>query len=405
LVYSLIWDEQKKKIIFGTGDKGRVYEIDADEKISLLLQKESEQVYYLLAQGTAIYALSNNPSRLSRISPETRFEGEYQSRVLDAKILSKWGMIEWDAELPTGAIILFLTRSGNSAEPDRTWSDWSPPYQNSQGEQILSPKGRYLQFMVKLKAESSRMSPHLNKATLFYLQSNLPPSLTKLDLLSPNEVYVKPPVQEDVIWGEDISLNEQALNKNKSQSYIAPKKIEKKGYRTVTWDAQDENSDSLLYSVSIRRENETRWRILEPKWAEKILAFNTALFPDGTYFVKVEVSDSPSNPKGTDLKAHKISRPLVIDNSLPEIRNFQVEKQRNRLSLSFVAEDASSHIKEAKFLIRPNDWQVVFPEDGICDSKRETFRFTAVLPSNADNMIIVQVKDRHGNIGVHRATF
>jgi hypothetical protein len=405
LVYSLLWDEQKKKITFGTGDKGRVYEIDADEKISLLLQQESEQVYYLLAQGTAIYALSNNPSRISRISPETRFEGEYQSRILDAKILSKWGRVEWDAELPAGAIILLLTRSGNSAEPDRTWSDWSPPYQNSQGEQILSPKGRYLQFMVKFKAESSRMSPRLNKVMLFYLQSNLSPSLTKLDLLAPNEVYLKPPEQEDVIWGEEISLSEQAINKNKSQSYIAPKKIEKKGYRTVTWDAQDENGDSLLYSVSIRRENETAWRILEPKWADKIIAFNTSLFPDGAYFVKVEASDSPSNPKGTDLKTEKISRPLVIDNSLPEILNFQVERQRNRLSLSFGAEDANSHIKEAKFLIRPNDWQVIFPEDGICDSKSETFRFTTVLPSNADNLIIVQVKDRHGNIGVHRATF
>jgi hypothetical protein len=259
--------------------------------------------------------------------------------------------------------------------------------------------------MIKFKAESSRESPLLNKVTLFYLHSNLPPSLTKLDLLSPNIVYLKPPLQEDVIWGEEISLSQQAINKNKSQSYLAPKRIEKKGYRTVTWEALDENGDSLLYSVSIRREDETRWRILEPKWAEKILAFNTALFPDGIYFVKVEASDSPSNPKGTDLRTEKISRPLVIDNSLPVIRNFQVEKQRNRLSISFGAVDANSHIKEAKFLIRPNDWQVVFPEDGICDSRSETFKFTAVLPSGADNLIIVQVKDRHGNIGVHRATF
>lgn len=249
------------------------------------------------------------------------------------------------------------------------------------------------------------MSPRLNKATLFYLHSNLPPSLTKLALLSPNEVYLKPPEQNDVIWGEEIGLSEQALNKNKSQSYMAPKKVEKKGYRTVTWDALDENGDSLLYSISIRRENEARWRVLEPKWAEKILAFNTSLFPDGIYFVKVEASDSPSNPKGTDLKTEKISRPLVIDNSLPVIRNFQSEKRGNRLSLTFGAEDANSHIKEVRYLIRPNDWQAIFPEDGICDSKSETFRFTTVLPSNADNMIIVQVKDWHGNVGVHRSTF
>ncbi len=405
LVYSLLWDEEKKTIIFGTGNKGRLYAIDAEEKISLLLQKESEQIYFLLEQGTAIYALSNNPSRLSRISPEQRFEGEYQSRVLDAKTLSNWGRIEWEADLPTGAMIMFQTRSGYSTEPDRTWSDWSPPYQNAQGEQILSPKGRYLQFMVKFKAESSRMSPRLKKASLFYLHSNLPPSLTKLDLLSPNEVYLKPPEQDDVIWGEDLSLTEQALAKNKSQSYIAPKKVDKKGYRTVTWDAEDENGDSLIFTVSIRGENESRWRVLQEKWAEKILAFDTSIFPDGRYFLKVEASDSPSNPKGTEMNTEKISRPLIIDNSLPVIRNFQIGRQGNRLSVSFIAEDVNSHIQEAKYLIRPDDWQTVFSEDGICDSKYETFRFTTVLPSSADNMIVVQVKDRHGNIGVYRSTF
>lgn len=405
LVYSLIWDEGKKKITFGTGNKGRIYEVDAEEKISLLLQKESEQIYYLLAQGTAIYALSNNPSRLSRISPEQRFEGEYQSRVLDAGTLSKWGRIEWDAELPTGAIILFLTRSGNSAEPDRTWSDWSPPYQKAEGEQILSPNARYLQFMVRFMTESSRMSPHLNKASLFYLHSNLPPMLTKLDLLSPNEVYLKPPVQDDVVWGEDLSLTEQALAKDKSQSYIAPKKVEKKGYRTITWDAQDENADSLIYTISIREEKETRWRVLKAQWVEKILAFDTAIFPDGIYFIKVEAADSPSNPEGTGLKSEKISRPLVIDNSVPVIRNFQVEQRNNRLSVSFIVEDMNSNIKEAKYLVRPDDWQTIFPEDGICDSKRETFRFTTGLSSGADDMIVVQVKDRHGNVGVYRSTF
>ncbi len=405
LVYSLLWQEDEKKILFGTGDKGRIYEIDAEEKVSLLLQGESQQVYYLLAQESAIYALSNNPPRLSRISPDQRFDGEYQSRILDAGTLSKWGTIEWEAELPSGAIVLFLTRSGNTAEPDRTWSDWSPPYQNARGEQILSPKGRYLQFMVRFKAESGRMSPRLKKASLFYLHTNLPPILTKLDLLPPNEVFLKPPEQDDIILGEDVSLVERALAKNKSQGFITPKKIEKKGYQTIVWDAVDENADSIVYSISIRRENETDWRVLNPAWTEKVLAFNTSIFPDGIYFVKVEASDSPSNPKGSDLKTEKISRPLVIDNSLPLIKDFKVDVQKNRLNVSFTVEDANSHLKEAKFLIRPDDWQVVFPEDGICDSKRETFRFTTVLPPGVDNMIVVQVQDRYGNIGVYRTTF
>lgn len=405
LVYSLLWDEGKKKIIFGTGNKGRIYEIDADEKTSLLLQKESEQVYLLAFQGPQIYALSNNPPNLSRISPEQSLGGEYQSRVLDAKTLSSWGRITWDAELPPGASVQFLTRSGNSAGPDRTWSDWSPPYQKADGEQILSPKGRYLQYMVRFKAESGRMSPRLKKSSLFFLNSNLPPAITKLELLPANEVYLKPPEQDEVIWGEDLSLSEQALSKNKEKVYVTSKKVERKGFQTVVWDATDENGDSLIYSVFIRKEDETSWRVLREKWVNSIFAFDTSSFPDGVYFLKIEATDSPSNPKGAELKAEKVSRALIIDNSLPVIRNLQVERKGNRLSVSFSVEDALTSIKEVKYLVRPDDWRTVFPEDGICDSKRESFSFTVPLTAESDNLIVIKADDRYGNTGVHRATF
>lgn len=181
------------------------------------------------------------------------------------------------------------------------------------------------------------------------------PSLTKLELLPSNEVYLKPPEQDEVIWGEDVSLSEQAVAKDETKSFIAPKKVQRKGYQTVTWDAADENEDSLLYSIYIRREDESRWRVFKQRWMDKIFAFDTLNFPDGTYSIKIEVSDSPSNPEGMDLKSEKISRPLVIDNSFPVIKDFQMNKQGSSLSVTFSAEDVLSRIKEAKFLIRPND--------------------------------------------------
>ncbi len=405
MIYSLLWDEAKKKIIFGTGDKGRLYEIGSDEKVSLLLQKDSEQIYFLVSRDSEIYALSNNPSRLSLISPEQRFEGEYESRVLDARTLSQWGKIEWEAELPVGSTLQFFTRSGNSSQPDRTWSEWSPPYQKVEGEQNLSPKGRYLQFKIKFKAESGRRSPLLKKLSLFYLHSNLPPSLTKLELLPSNEVYLKPPEQDEVIWGEDVSLSEQALAMDEAKSFMAPKKVQRKGYQTATWEAADDNEDSLLYSISIRREDESKWRTFKQRWMDKIFAFDTLNFPDGIYYLKIEVSDSPSNPKGMDLKSEKISRPLVIDNSFPVIKDFKVNKQGSSLSVTFSVEDALSHIKEVKFLIRPNDWETVFPQDGICDSRSESFNFSVSLTPDSDDLIVIKVKDSQDNIGVHRAIF
>jgi hypothetical protein len=405
LIYSLFWDEGSRKVIFGTGDKGRLYAVDSEEKISLLLQKDSEQVYLLVSHDSNIYSLFNNPSRLIRISPGQRFEGEYESDVMDAGTLSQWGRIEWEVELPSGSSVQFFTRSGNSSQPDRTWSEWSPPYQKEKGEQILSPKGRYLQFKVKFRAESGRTSPILKKTSLFYLQSNLPPSLTSIELLPANEVYLKPLEQDEVIWGEDISQSEQAIAKDQSKSYVAPKKVQRKGYQTMTWDAEDENKDSLLYTIYIRREEESKWRLIKQRWVEKVFSFDTLNFPDGIYFLKIEVSDSPSNPKGMDLRSEKISRKLVIDNSPPVFKDVQINKQGSSLDVTFSVEEVQSYIKEAKFLIRPNDWQAVFPEDGMCDSETELFSFSVSLPPDSDNLIVIRVKDSQDNVAVYRSSF
>ncbi len=405
MIYSLFWNEIRQEVIFGTGNQGRVYSIDNNENVSLIVQKQAEQIYLLRPHGAGIYTLSNNPSNLSIISAEQRFEGEYTSHVFDAKTLASWGRIKWDAEVPSGTTLQFQTRSGNSSEPNQAWSDWSPPYQKTEGEQILNPKARYLQFKAIFKSQSGKISPMLQKISLFYLQTNLAPILLKVDLLPANEVFLKLPDQKEEIQGVEQDITEKAENKDKSMGYVISKKAERKGYQTVVWDAVDENGDMLVYSIAIRNENERQWRTLKHDWEEKVFAFDTLSFPDGIYFIKIEAQDKPSNPLEIELKSEKISRPLVIDNSLPVIRNFQVARERNSINVSFTASDSFSHIKEVKYLVRPNHWRIVFPADGICDSREESFSFSIPLPPDFDNMVTVKVEDAKGNTGVHRATF
>ena len=405
LIYSLHWNERERKLIFGTGDKGRIYAVDKGEKISLLLQEKSEQVYSLLPFDSKIYLLSNNPSNLSILYPEQKFSGEYLSRVMDTKTISSWGRIEWEAKIPAGSTLQFQTRSGNSSRPNKTWSNWSPPYQKEQGEQILSPKARYIQFKVMFKTQSGKTSPYLQKVYLFYLQANVAPAVTKLEMLPANEVYIKPPEQEEIIWGADVDLSKQVESKDKEKSLVMAKKAERKGFQTVIWEAADENGDNLLFSCYIKREGESQWRVLREKWTDTIYAFDTFSFPDGIYFLKVVVSDISSNPLGMELKSDKTSEPFIIDNSLPTIKNFKVTREKNKLAVTFSAEDSLSYIKEAKYLIRPDEWRSIFPVDGICDSKQESFKMTLTLPPKFDNLITVKVKDRHGNIGVYKHTF
>lgn len=404
LVYSLHRDEEGKKLLFGTGPRGRVYAIDRDEKTSLLLEGSSEQMYALLPVERKIYALSNNPARLSVISPELRFSGEYTSTVLDTRTVSTWGKIEFEGSVPAGTTLQLQTRTGNAFEPNSTWSDWSPPYQKKE-EQILSPRARYLQFRILFKTPSGQASPALTRVSLYYLQANLAPVIKKLELLPPNEVYLKPPDQEEVIWGLSGAERRETGMKEEMKSPLLAKKVERKGYQTAVWEAEDENDDALVYSVFIRKEGEPRWRVLKEEWTDSLLTFDTLSFPDGVYFIKVEASDFLSNPPGSGLKGEKTSLPLVIDNSLPEIKNFTAQKKGNSLEVSFEVEDAFSAIEKAEYLIRPAAWQVVFPVDGLSDSRQETFKFTVPLPANADNLVTVRVFDRHGNVGVFRQTF
>jgi len=402
LIYTLFWDERKEQIVFGTGPNGRIYAIDKEKNTSLLVQKDSEQIYLLSPSQDKIFTLSNNPSSFSILQQEQRFEGEYTSRIFDTKILSSWGRIEWQVDVPEGANLQLQTRSGNSKEPNSAWSEWSPPYSRFDGEQILSPKARYIQFRVLFKALSGRETPKLQKVALFFLQTNVAPTVSGVEILPVNEVFLKPMSQEEQIWGLYSSPAEEVKKEEEDNVFVVAKKVVRKGYQTIRWAAEDQNSDKLLFDVLIRNEAESRWRILKRDWMENIFVFDTLSFPDGNYFIKVEAVDSPSNPRGMELKSEKVSRQLTIDNSLPLVRNVSQERKANALTITFTVEDSFSYVQDVQFLIRPNEWQSVFPKDGICDSKREEFEITVSLPSGFDDLLTIKATDSRGNTGVSR---
>jgi hypothetical protein len=405
MIYSLFWNESEKKVYFGTGPNGRVYALDQNDKVTLVFQKESEQILELQPVGVRIYFLADNPSQLGVLFPELRLSGEYISPVLDARLLASWGKISWEAELQTGAIVQFQTRSGNTFEPGPGWSEWSPPYQKEEGEQVLSPKARYLQFKTMFKSQSSKASPVVSKATIYYLQTNVAPKINRLDVLPVNEVYLKPLEQEEVILGLEKAGSEAGQKKDEAKSFMVPKKVERKGYQTITWEAEDENGDAIRCAISVRAEGEKAWRLLEEKWTESVFTFDTANFPDGVYFIKLTASDDASNPPDLAKMSEKITPALIIDNTAPAIKNVQIVREGGGLAVAFQTEDTFSPIKEAKVLVRPDDWRVVFPEDGLCDSKQESFKVKLALGAKSENLITIAVKDACGNTAVINQVF
>ena len=401
MIYTLLWREADGKVLFGTGGQGRIYSVDREERVALLLQQSSEQVYQLASLDSKIYVLSNNPCYFGLLLPEQRFAGEYTSPVLDARTLASWGRVVWDAAVAAGASVQLQSRSGNTNEPNATWSDWSPFYGKTE-EQVLSPKSRYLQVKVILRTQTGKSSPVFDRLAVFYLQSNVAPTVSRLEFLRPNEVYLKLPDQDDVILGVERNAPEAPAKKDELRVSLGHRKSERKGFQTVVWDAADENGDTLRYSLAMKKDGETEWRVLEPDWTESIYAFDTLSFPDGAYLLRLTASDAPSNPAGLELKADKTSPALVIDNSLPVVKGFTAARNGASLDVAFQAEDAYSYIEEVKVLVRPGEWRVVFPVDGIADSRTESFKFSVKLPAGAENQVTVRVRDSYGNVGVFR---
>ncbi len=404
MIYTLLWREDEKKVLFGTGGKGRIYSVDKEERVALLLQQSSEQVYQLAPLDSKVCVLSNNPCYFGRLLSEQRFAGEYTGPVFDARTLASWGHIIWDAAVAAGSSVQLQTRSGNTNEPNAMWSDWSPPYGKTE-EQILSPKARFLQAKVILRVQAGKASPVLDRVTVFYLQSNIAPSIARLEFLRPNEVYLKLPEQDDVILGVERNLPESPAKKDELRIGMPSRKAERKGFQTVVWDASDENGDTLRYGLAMKKDGESEWRVLEEGLTETIYAFDTPSFPDGTYLLRLTASDAPSNPLGLELQSERTSPPLVIDNSLPTVKNFAAVRNGTALDISFQAEDAYSYIEEAKVLVRPGEWRVVFPVDGMADSRSESFKFLVKLPPGSENQVTVRVRDSYGNVGVFRQNF
>ena len=63
LIYCVVWE--KDRLVFGTGNQGRLYEVAAGDKVSLILQKDAEQIYFIQPHQSKLYLLANNPAGLS----------------------------------------------------------------------------------------------------------------------------------------------------------------------------------------------------------------------------------------------------------------------------------------------------------------------------------------------------
>ena len=296
------------------------------------------------------------------------------------------------------------TRSGNTAIPDSTWSDWSPPYVRGRGEPIVSERARFLQVKATLMGKDGA-SPILDSIASAYLQRNLRPQIASITVHPPGEVFQKPLSisGETEILGLDAGPAPERAG-SASRGPMPPatsysRKLYQRGIQTFSWKGEDPNGDNLVYEVSYRRMNDTRWRSLRKGLTDAVLAWDMTTVPNGRYVVRVTATDSPSNPESLALSSEKESEPFDVDNTPPTVSLILVPPSIVRA----LVRDDSSLVRKAEYSVDGGRWQEVHPVDGINDEMEETYEIpVGNLGSPGPHVLVVRGTDLLGNASTAR---
>ena len=402
--YDVTFDAAGAPIV-ATGNKGKLYRLEGDRlRPTLLTRAGAQQITTFVKNARGqLFIATANPGKLFRVSSERAQRGSYESDAHDAQMLATWGSIRWHGSVPKDAKIEIATRSGNTETPDETWSAWSAPYSSSEGSAITSPKARYLQWRAVLTGKTD--GPVLTSINAAYLQRNLRPVVRSITVHPPGIVFQKPfTTGEPELAGfgdqttPDRRLKDAAQSpQTTSSSPTLGRRTYQKNLQTIVWRADDENDDDLVYDVLYRREGETDWTPLRRGIDEPIVVWDTTTVPNGTYFVRIVASDSPSNPAGTALAGERDSNAFQIDHTPPTISVASVRTAGGRTIISFTATDADSPISKVEYSRDGGlRWIAMFPLDGIADSKSERYELTLDGPLG-DAGVTIRAQDSMNN--------
>ncbi|HVB29382.1 MAG TPA: two-component regulator propeller domain-containing protein [Terriglobia bacterium] len=394
-----------KKILFSTDSNGQIYELDRarfGNNLTLLTETHESVATRLLVEGGNLYIATSNVAKLFRMGTTPSDKGTYESPVKDTNFISHWGVLSWRGETPPGTSVEFYTRSGNFKRPDQTWSDWAGPYQDpNSSSQITSPPARYIQWKAVFRGSGSA-GPALDEASIAYLNQNLPPEIHSLSVSNAGErTSTASPSPAEVVSSVAISV---AAPPNVSYPVPAPaNQATGKSPVTLTWQADDPNGDSLAYSIYVKSTDEKSWHLVKDKIKSNSYTIDPSSLADGQYVARLVASDAPSNPPSTARQDVMLSAPFWVDNTPPEVSMVRKVVKAGETVVQFRAEDATSPLHNAQSSIDGHGWKEIESDDGIIDSRTETFTVKAQDLAPGEHVIALRAYDTAGNAGVGKA--
>lgn len=380
---------QDGEITFSTDRQGRIYRLSNLLSSALLLETREGETTRLALAGGGLLAATSNGGKLLRVG-QTGKQGRYISPVHDAAASARWGRIDWRG---TGSPT-FRTRSGNSARPDTTWSDWSAPISDPANNQIPSPPAKYIQWLADLPPGGS-----VDSVSLSYQAPNTRPNLRSIQVLQQwaplpaKQIAASPSSSAYSVTVTDTGETAPSTSSG-TPTQVVPRSG--KPQLLISWQADDPDGDQLLYRLECRAEGESRWIELRKDIAENTILEDAERFPDGRYRFRVTATDAPSNQPGETRLAELASPPVLIDLTPPRV----AAKAEGRVVVVEAA-DSASPLRRAEASVDGGPWIPLEASDGVVDGRTETFRFQPASPAG-ELSIVVRVIDAAGNAGLTR---
>lgn len=387
------------EIVFSTDQRGRIYRLAADLKATLLVETKESETTRLIPSGPALLAATANLGKLFRLDGAPQLAGSYESPVHDAGNIARWGRLDWLGETNQGEFV-FKTRSGNSARPDRTWSEWAPP---AQGETISSPNARYIQWQVELKAKQGRPAPLLDSVGITYQPQNTRPAVRSISVTPqwtalPGKTVAGAPATA----AYSITVTDSGDAAAATSAGTPTQAVERSGHPqiVISWQADDPDSDKLVYGVYFRGEDERVWKPLKENLTENTLLQDAEVFADGRYFFRVVASDRLSNAPSAARESELVSPPVLIDQTPPRVTLSAPIRSGQDTEIVVAAVDAASPLRRAEYSLDASSWKLLDADDGITDSRAEKFTLKLRGLSTGEHTVVVRVLDAAGNPGL-----
>jgi hypothetical protein len=391
----------ERQILFSTDENGRIYGLSPDRRVTLVAQTNEGETTRLLPYDHSVLAATGNMGRIYRLGEKPGASGSYEAPPHDTGTASRWGSLSWRADVPTGTAVTFRTRSGNSAKPDRTWSDWSAPVSDPAGSPIKSPNARYIEWKAEMTGTNGT-TPILNSVTLSYLPQNSPPVVKSINVIT-QTAAASQGKSANSGSSSAFSVTVSDSGDSASTSSGTPTQMLPRAsiqQMTVTWQAEDPDGDRLVYNLYFRSEDASQWMLLRSGMHENAITFDGDILADGKYFFRVVASDREANPPPSAREAQLTSAPVMVDNTPPLVTIGAVRYANGAAHVEWEAADAASPLRRCEYSLDAQSWVPVQAADGVIDSLREKFVLDLPGLPAGEHLLVIRAADSANNTGL-----